>query len=283
MKHIKHIISLFVFVFCLLAAMPASAQVELRLEPIRRDFIVGESVALKLTVVNHTDASISLTNIPGRPWLHFLVGRRGEDGAIAPFASPKFPDLKLTPGSTRAFQVELGGFYRLERDGSYWAVATIRMPDGVSTYSSNRAPFVMTNGGEVRAFTIQARGERLHMSLRLARIDNQDCLFGQVRNADTKRIIGACYMGRYLNFMEPRVLLDAAQNMHVLCQSSEQFYTYSIMNTRGGNAQRKIYRRAGGPVDLISTGRGVQPVGLIPYVKPKPGEEGVRRASDRPL
>ncbi len=278
----KYIIKLIIVLSCLLTVMPAAAQVELRLQPIRRDFIVGESVALKLTVVNHTDATISLTNIPGRPWLNFMVGHRGQDGPIAPVASPRFPDLKLTPGSTRAFQVELGEFYRLQTDGSYWCVATIRMPDGQTTYSSNRALFIMTNGGEVRAFNIQARGKRLRTSLRLARIDNQDSLFGQVRDADTKRIVGACYLGRYLNFMQPRVLLDAAQNMHVLCQSSAEFYTYSIMDTNGKCAQRKVYRRTGGPVDLISTGRGVQVVGLIPYVKPKPGEEGMRRVSERP-
>lgn len=282
MKNAKYILSLFALVLSLLMAAPVTAQLELRLEPIRRDFIVGESVALKLTIVNHTDAAISLSNVPGRPWLNFMVGRRGDGGAIAPVASPRFPNLKLTPGSARAFQVELGSFYRLNHDGSYWVVGTIRMPDGSTTYSSNRALFSLTNGGEIRSFNIQARGERLQMSLRLARIDDQDCLFGQVRNADTKRIVGACYMGRFINFMEPRVLLDAAQNMHVLCQSSEQFYTYSIMNTRGGSAQRKVYRRTGGPVDLISTGRGVQVVGLIPYVKPKPGEEGIRRASERP-
>ena len=150
----KHIIKLIIMLCCLLTVMPAAAQVELRLQPIRRDFIVGESVALKLTVVNHTDATISLANIPGRPWLNFMVGHRGQDGAIAPVASPRFPNLKLTPGSTRAFQVELGEFYRLQNDGSYWCVATIRMPDGHTTYSSNRALFIMTNGGEVRAFNI---------------------------------------------------------------------------------------------------------------------------------
>ncbi|MBQ3240555.1 MAG: hypothetical protein IJB00_05145 [Akkermansia sp.] len=278
----KHIIKLLLLLCCLSAFLPAYAQVELRLQPIRRDFIVGENVALKLTIVNHTDATISLTNIPGRPWLYFMVGHRGQDGPIAPVATPRFPNLKLTPGSSRAFQVELGSFYRLETDGSYWSVATIRMPDGQSTYSSNRALFVMTNGGEVRAFNIQARGQRLRTSLRLARIDNQDSLFGQVRDADTKRIVGACYLGRYLNFMQPRVLLDAAQNMHVLCQSSAEFYTYSIMDTNGKCAQRKVYRRTGGPVDLISTGKGVRAVGLIPYVKPKAGEEGMRRVSERP-
>lgn len=278
----KHIASLILILCCLLAAMPATAQIELRLQPIRRDFIVGESVALKLTVVNHTDAPVSLTNIPGRPWLNIMAGRRGESGPIRAIATPRFPNLTLTPGSTRAFKVELGSFYRLELDGSYWCVATIRMPDGKTTYSSNRGLFVLTNGGQVRAFNIQARGKRLNTSLRLARIGDQDGLFGQVRDADTKRIVGACYLGRFLNFMQPRVLLDAAQNMHVLCQSSAEFYTYSIMDTNGKCASHKIYRRAGGPVDLISTGKGVQVVGLIPYVKPKKGTEGLRRTSERP-
>jgi hypothetical protein len=55
------------------------------------------------------------------------------------------------------------------------------------------------------------------------------------------------------------------------------------MNTYGDRSSAKLYKRAGGVVDLISTGKGIMPVGLTPYVAPKPGEEKVRKASERPF
>lgn len=280
MKNIYHIL---LTLICLLLSSQAFAQVELRLQPVRKDFIVGENVALQLTIINQTDASISLKNTPGRPWLNFSMTKRSESGPVTPIAIAKFPELVLTPGSTRTFEFNLKTLYRLGTAGNYAVVATIRMPDGHTTYSSNRALFTLTNGGKVRDFNIQARGQRITLSLRLAVINGKECLFGQATNKDTNQVIGACYLAEYLNFMKPSVLLDSAQNMHMLCQSSPDFYTYSIMNTHGGRSSAKLYKRTGGTVDLISTGKGIIPVGVTPYVAPKPGSEKVRKASERPF
>lgn len=277
----KHILCFLLALCCLFAT--ASAQMELRLEPVRHDYILGEHVALKLTIINRTDSSIALKNSPGRPWLNFIVSKRGEPGPVSACASPRFPELTLTPGSTRSFQVDLKSFYRLDVSGTYNAVATIRMPDGQTTYSSNRALFALASGGKVRAFKVRAGGKNLEMSVRLASIEGHDNLFGQVADADTNRVIGACFLGRYLNFMQPRIMLDSAQNMHILCQSSPDFYTYAVMNTQGDRAHYQLYKRTAGPVDLISTGKGVQPIGLTPYVKPKAGEQNVHHTSDRPF
>ena len=270
---------------CSLASLlgTAAAQIDVRLEPVRHDFIVGEHVALKLTLTNHTDGRISLSNRPERPWLNFVITKRGESSPVSPTAAPKFPDVTLAPGATRSFQVDLKNFYRLDVSGSYNAVAVLRQPNAHGTFNSNRALFVLTNGGNMRAFNVRAGGKNLELSVRLAPANGHDALFGQVINNDTKRVVGACFLGRYLNFMQPRIMLDAAQNLHVLCQSTPDFYTYAVMNTRGERAHYQLYRRAVGPVDLQSTGKGVVPVGLIPYVKPKPNEQNIHRTSDRPF
>lgn len=280
MKTLYHILLTFL---CLMLCNQAFAQVELHLQPVRKDFIVGENVALRLTVINQTDASIALKNTPGRPWLNFSLTKRGENAPVTPIATARFPEVVLTPGSTRSFEFNIKSLYRLGTAGNYAAVATIRMPDGQSTYSSNRTLFTLTNGGKVREFNIQARGERIVMSLRLAVVNGKECLFGQALSKDTHQVIGACFLGEYLNFMQPRVLLDGAQNMHVLCQSSPEFFTYSVMNTHGNRASAKLYKRTGGVVDLISTGKGIMPIGLTPYVAPKPGSQKVRKASERPF
>lgn len=280
MKNIYHIL---LTLISLLLCSQAFAQVELRLQPVRKDFIVGENVALRLTIINQTDASVALRNTPGRPWLNFSLTKRGENGPVSPIATGRFPEVVLTPGSTRSFEFNLKSLYRLGTAGNYAAVATIRMPDGQSTYSSNRGLFTLTNGGRVRDFNIQARGQRITLSLRLAVVNGKECLFGQAISKDTNQVIGACYLAEYLNFMEPRVLLDRAQNLHMLCQSSPDFFTYSVMTTHGTRSSAKLYKRAGGVVDLISTGKGIMPIGLTPYVAPKPGSQKVRKASERPF
>lgn len=262
----------------------AAAQIEMRLSPVRTSYVAGEAASFELTIVNQTDATIALKNTPGRPWLNVQIYARGQGMPITPIAAPKFPATTITPGSTRSFRLNTKSFYHLGNTGNYYAVATIRMPDGRYTYSSNRAHFAMENGAEVRSFKIQARGQRLLVSLRMAQIEQQVWLFGQIRDIDTQRIVNTCILAQYLNFMKPVVMLDAAQNMHVLCQSTPKIYSYAVMNTKGDRASHKLYNRIGGSmVDLISTGRGIQPVGLSPYVAPKASEKNIRKASDRPF
>ncbi len=279
----KTIYQMLLTLLCLLLSSQAFAQIELRLQPLRKDFIVGENVTLRLTIVNHTDASVALQNAPGRPWLNFHLAKRTEQNDVSPIATGRFPEVVLTPGSSRSFDFNLKTLYRLNTPGNYVAVATIRMPDSKNTYSSNRCLFTLTNGGKIRDFSIQARGERITLSLRMAKINGKECLFGQAVNKDTNQVIGACYMAEYVSFMQPRILLDSAQNLHLLCQSSPDFFTYSIMNTYGDRSSAKLYKRSGGVVDLISTGKGIMPVGVTPYVAPKPGENKVRKASERPF
>lgn len=278
MKHITHLFALLL----ILLAGQALAQIDVRLDPVRRDFLLGESIALKITMVNHTDQTIKLTNIPGRSWLNFNITSREGGNSLSPKATPRYPDLTLSPGATRSYQVDIKPFYNFNRSGTYKAIATVRMPDMRTTYSSNRATFTLASGGSIKTFKTQARGQRLEMSVKILNVGGKDSLFGQVLNADSGVPIGACYLAQFLNFMEPRIVLDNAQNLHVLCQSTPEYFTYSIMNTKGGRSQYKLFRRSGGPVDLISTGQGIRTIGLVPYVKSKTGDDQYHSASDRP-
>lgn len=183
----KNIYQLLLTIICLLLGTQAHAQIEMQLQPVRKDFIVGENVALRITITNQTDASITLKNTPGRPWLNFTVSKRGEQGLISPIAAGRFPELVLTPGSTRSFEFNLKSLYRLSTAGNYAVIATIRMPDGISTYGSNRALFTLTNGGKVKEFNIQARGESIRMSLRLAKVNGKDCLSARPSTATRTR------------------------------------------------------------------------------------------------
>lgn len=282
MNRNRTILTLLVLLMGMWMIAPAFGQLEVYLEPQRRDHILGENVVLKLTIINHTDSSVSLTSMPGRSWLYVDLKRRGDITSIAPVAQPRYPNLTITPGSRRAYNIELMPQFRLTKEGIYRAVVTLRLPDMNTTYTSNAATFALSSGGTVSSFNVQARGQRLQVALKSLNVNGKNLLFGQVSNLDTKLVEGACYMGQFLNFMQPKVLLDRAQNMHMLCQSTADYFTYAVMNTQGTRSTQKILKRTGGPVDLISTGGGIRYIGLAPYEKPKNDRANYHRASERP-
>ncbi len=278
----KHIIPLVLAALCLLIGGRAFAQLDVRLEPVRKEFLLGESVALKLTFTNHTDRTIALSNTPGRSWLTFTVTQSGSQIPLRPVAVPNFPKMTIGPGSRQSYQVNLRPYYRFNTANSYKVIASVRMPDMQTTYSSNRAGFTLSFGGNVSSFRVQAGGRNLQMCVKLMRVDNKDYLFGQVLNDDTRTALGACAVGPYLNFMKPRVVLDRAQNLHILCQSTPTLFSYAVMGTDGQRKVHQVLTRTGGPVDLVSTGNGIRALGLTKYVAPKPDAENTHSASDRP-
>ncbi len=280
----KHITTLILATLLLLfgVAGQASAQLDVRLSPLRSEFLLGENVALKLTLTNHTDRSIVLENLPGRPWLTFTITQSGSSNTISPTAIPRFPRTVLSPGSSRSFQVDLKPYFHFNRANSYKAIASVRMPDMKTAHSSNRASFTLSFGGNVSSYTVQAGDKTLQMCVKLLRVGEKNHLFGQVLDNDTRTVLGACVVGPYLNFMKPRVVLDREQNLHILCQSTPTLFSYAVMGTNGKRLDHRTLIRTAGPVDLVSTGGGIRLVGLTNYVKPKPEEEGVRSASERP-
>lgn len=260
----------------------AHAQLGIRVEPVRRDYVMGENVMFRLTIVNHTDSSIALTSTPGRCWLDIAVTYRGDTLPVVPRSIPRYPDLTLTPGSSRSYNIGLKPHYALNRQGSYKIVATLRMPDKTTTYTSNAGVFNLISGSDLRSFTVQNQGQRLKLGVKLINVNGQNMLFGQVMNEDTRQAVGACCLGRFVSYMTPRVMLDRAQNLHVLCQSTPVYYTYAVMDTNGACRSQKVMQRTGGPVDLISTGGGIQCIGLAPYVQPKRDKSNIHSASERP-
>lgn len=280
MNSIRNILALVVILIG--AWAEAYGQLGVRVEPLRRDYVVGENVMFKLTIVNHSDTPVSFTNLPGRCWLGIEVTYSGDRLPISPQSVPRFPAIKLTPGSSRSYSIGLKPHYVLNRQGTYRVVATLHMPDMKTSYRSNAGLFNLVSGADIRSFVVQARGQRLKMGVKLVNVSGQNILFGQVTNADTRQVVGASALGRYVNYMTPRMMLDRAQNLHVLCQSTPEYFTYAVMDTQGVCRTQKVMKRTGGPVDIVSTGNGVQCIGLAPYEKPKQTQQNIHSASERP-
>ncbi len=280
MKSLIKLYLLFCFIF---VTQLAHAQLSVHLKTERKEYLVGEQITMKLTLSNNSDQSLVLDNTDARKWLHFSISSYSLPTGITPLASPRFPKVMMTPGSTRTFELDIKPFFNFNKLDFYTATATIRMPDGVTTYSSNRTSFSITNGSSMTSFNIQHKGKKLQLHTKLLQTNKTDCLFGQVIDSSSNTALSSCYLGRYLNFMKPIVILDRNQNMHMLCQSTPKYYTYAVMNTEGKRVKYQIYRRTNGPIDLIVTGAGVTVVGAIPHIEvdKKDGFHNVHSATDR--
>lgn len=279
----KSIVSLVCCLIALFLSLPVQAQVDVHVEPTRRTMLLGENVIVKVTFVNHTDAKISLTNSPEHQWLSFSVHESGQSYNMRPLARTRFPKLELSPGARKSYEVNLSPYFNFQRANNYQVVASVVMPDGVTTYSSARAPFLLSAGSEVRSFRVQLRGHRMKISVRMLMLNQKTCLFGQVYDMDSDRVVGACYLGQHLNFQQPSIMLDAAQNLHCLVQSTPVYFTYSVMDTHGRRSSCKIMQRSGGPVMLSGSGRGITPQGVVPYVKKPAKQEDEHNITDRPF
>lgn len=267
---------------CILFAAQAFAQLEVTLKPQREDYMLGEDVALELTLFNNSDSSIALARTPDQPWLTITVRRAGEKTDLAPKVRANFPNVTLGPAQKMAYKIDLKQIYNLPVDGLYRVHAVVCLSDRKTTFTSPKARFRVGSGALLKKFTTHVRGKRLEMRAKLWRIGERNALFGQLADADSGRVLAAAHMGQYLNFMEPRFLLDAKQNLHMLFQSTPEFFTYSIFSTTGKCSLSQIYKRIpGGPIELVSVGGSIRVIGAAPYVKPKDGVH--RDANERPF
>lgn len=282
MKKTLYALLLLVSFLCTLA--PLQAQLEVRLEPVRREFVLGEQVLLKLTLQNMTDQRLNLQNYPGRPWLNFSITQQPASNTMTPKSRPLFPKVSIAPGQRVSFEINIKPYYKLNQEGTFKAVATIIMPNGHDAYSSQRASFVLIPGASMTKFRVQSRGRNLTLHSKLARINGVPCIFGQVMNNDTNTVVGACFVGKYLNFMEPKCVMDGAQNLHILCQSTPKYFSYAVMNTAGQRIRHQVYLRTAGPLALVPGARGVQIIGAVPYKKTNTDDSNtIRKITDRPF
>ncbi len=283
MYHRKYHTLLAVFGLVFLLCSQAFGQIVVELKEVRRDFMVGEPVVLKLTLYNNSDEAIALRDVGDMPWLFLRVTQRGAGGrSVAPIARAKFPPMTLKPGQSLAHTFSLKAFYNLVGEGSYSCTATVCMQDGKTTFSSLPARFDLVGGSALWSQQVHVKGKSLRLNVSCLHVGGKAYLFGQAVNEDTRQVVASVLLGQFLNFAAPRCMMDGGKNVHVLFQSNTTYFTYAVFSPEGVRLKSQLLKRAGGvPIGLVATGTGIQVAGAVPYVPEKEKEEG-RDMNERP-
>lgn len=121
------------------------AQIRVNMQMSKRAYVLNEPVKATLQITNQTGGELILENTSNKPWVTFNATSEGN--TLAKVAIVNYPKLIIPIGQTVATECIISDSYALGGQGAYACEAVVHLP-GVSSssVSSNRCPFVISNG-----------------------------------------------------------------------------------------------------------------------------------------
>lgn len=247
----------------------AKAQVAVRLQMNKANYILNEAVTATVHITNHAGRDLVLRGDATRPWLNFHLT---SGGRVIPNARRmNYRPVVIPSGQTVARSVAISTSFALGSMGNFSCVASVNMPGPTRNgFTSNRTQFTITNGRTVweqRAGIPNAPGEiRVYKLLTFSGNSAME-LFAQVSSKNSGRNIATIPMGKILTFRRPTGTLDGSNNMHALYQVKPNLFAHSCISTTGQVKFTSYHKRgASGDPRLITFGNGeVRVAGGIPY------------------
>ena len=206
----------------------------------QEQFLPGESVPVKVRIINHSGQTLWLGR--DNDWLRmtveaedsFVVSRLGEPEVAGMF--------ELPPSKMATKVVDIAPHFVTDRPGRYSVTATVRFQDWNQTLTSDPVEFDIINGSILweRVFGVpdSTRPDgspevRKYLLQQANHIRSRIVLYARVTDATGDRTLGVVPIGPMVSFSDPRALVDKDSNLHVLYQSGPRISTYFCMNPEG--------------------------------------------------
>lgn len=266
----RGLMACFLAVFVAISIVPqAKAQVAVRLQMNKPNYIINEPVTATVSITNHSGRQLVLKNENSRAWLNFHItsSRR-----VIPIARQvKYGSVAIPSGQTVARKVSLSTSYSLGNMGNYSCQASVNMPGLTRNgFTSNRVHFTITNGRTVwatRAGIPQAPGEIREYKLITFSGNRANELFARVSSTNNGQNIATIPLGKILTFRKPTGKLDRSNNMHAIYQVKPDLFGHTCVSPDGKVKFTSFHKRgASGEPRLVDLGDGVVRVaGGVPY------------------
>jgi len=236
---------------CILApSLWAQVEVDVMLD--QQQFLPGETLPIKVRIINHSGQTLALGE--DNSWLRlsvqaddsFVVSRVGEVPVTEPFTLP--------PSKMATKQVDIAPYFTLTRPGRYRVVASVRIKEWGQTLTSAPASFDVITGTRLweQVFGLpdarRADGSpevRKYLLQQANYVRSQIRLYARITDAAEDRTFRVVPIGPMVSFSRPRALVDAVSNLHVLYQSGPRVSTYCEINPYGRVLAYETYEYSG--------------------------------------
>lgn len=262
--------------------LPAFSQLIVRMEPIKKQFLSGEPVTVRLTISNNTGAPIHLSSSDQISWLDINVESNDGGMPLPQSRFANFPPLSIPTGKSVSRRINLRHFYDFSRDGNYKATALVRGPDMRTMFSSGKKMFTIMSGMPVWSQIATPPGGRRCKYVVCSMKNNQKShLYVQVKDGEVGTPINATGLGEWLSFFDPACRIDSKANLHVLFLTTPTIYAGAIIAPDGTRKSLQYYKRINGyqPSLVYLPDGSLRITGAIPFDPFKQGVKGPKDAT----
>lgn len=275
---------------CLLTGA-ARAQYVTNLTLSKDHFLTGEPVVATVTIINRSGADVVVGGHGARDWLQFEI-TESTGRQLSPITMGSEKSLTMKAGGTTKYTVELSGGYSTADLGTFSMVANVLHPISGQFYMSNKARMTITDTkanlfdqpfGVPEGFPNAGRARRYQVIL-YRELDTL-LLYCRVTDDRTGSYLGTFQLGPVMMVMEPQIMIDAKNKLHVFFLAQPHVCCHAIVNPDGKVYKRSYYRDLeGNRPTLLMNPAGAQVVGgeFFDPGAPPPEKKKMRKASERP-
>lgn len=269
----------------------ARGQVQVHISFHRTLYMIYEPIICTVSIRNLTGADLVLSDTPEHKWFGFQV-ETGDGRPLPPLdASYSNEPFQVAAGQTVRRSVNLTPLYPLSEFGAYRVRAAVYVPQFERYFASPTLNIELTDGRVLWEQTVGVpassgvAGKTRKYSLLTHRLPASTMLYLRVEDKDRGVIYCTTQLGRFLSFGAPSVMLDAANQIHIIHNLAPKEFLYSHFNLDGKVQKQQAYQDWGSRPALAPTADGgVGVVGGTPYdPKATPPERQLPGLSERPI
>lgn len=225
----------------------AQAQVQVGLEIKRRLFVAYEPVVATVTIRNMSGRDLPLADDGVTPWFSFQVVR-GDGRPVGPFHGAYQLDPLIIPaGQTVRRSVNLNTLYPINDYGLYRVRAAIYFSPHQKYFESAPRNIEISEGKVFWQQTVgvpdglPGGGEtRVISALKFRKLD-ANYLYIRVQDPESGTVYCTFATDRLISGMEPQLLLDLSNQLHVLQVTGPKTYLHTQIDLNGKMLSRDTY------------------------------------------
>lgn len=250
----------------LLSALPASAQVAMRLNVAQHIFLQYDRVFVKIDMRNVSAHPLTFGTAEGlHGEIDFEISR--QEGGVRRFvrkregdAAPDMTGTIIQPGGSTSLVYDLSKYYDVSQPGNYTVKAVLRHPKLISAYESNAGYFSVTPGTVIWEATVglpvmedvagkDEKGDVRKIKTRRYRILKYNTgtkTYYVMRIDDSGRIYRQKPIGFDLGKdLEPQCRIDFLSRLNLLVAASPKVFAFYQYNPDGKLEKKQVYIKNG--------------------------------------
>lgn len=221
------------FLFTLLLAGVAQAQLDVSLEFKRKTFIRGEPVEAKVSIRNLSGHDVTLRDVQAHQWFGFEVLRSDTTPVPPNDQNYKNEPLTILNGETVSRTVDILRLFPINEFGTHKVRAAIYFHESSKYHASEQMAVDISDGRKVWSQTIgvpdgkDGAGELRQMSLLTFQTPKELMLYSRVTDETTGTILATYPLGRILTGAKPMVEFSDDNTLYAFHMTAPNLYALS--------------------------------------------------------